>query len=117
MPHDEIFDIRCDLREYEHSDKIDYIGIMVYANREVVFDLSKVAVTSETLDSDELKELVLEKTSVQNVRDIRNEIIISAVIVSVSASVILVLVRRDREEAAAKRAEEKTGQKTMRMKR
>ena len=117
VPHDEIFDIRCDLREYEHSDKIDYIGIMVYANREVVFDLSRVVMTSETLDSNELKELVLEKAGVQNVRDIRNEIIIFAVIVSVSASVILVLVRRDREEAAAKRAEEKNGQKTMRMKR
>lgn len=117
VPHDEIFDIRCDLREYEHSDKIDYIGIMVYANREVVFDLSKVVMTSETLDSDELKEIIEEKESGQDGRDIRNEIIISAVVASVSASVILVLVRRDREEAAAKRAEDKNRQKSMRLKR
>lgn len=95
----EIQRLRCDLTGYEYRNTIDYVGIMVYADYEVVLDLSAVSVSSKTLAEESLAEMFSadkeEPATISN----RLSVIAFIIIISViTVMAVILLIRRDREE-------------------
>ena len=101
----------CDLSGYGGKSETDYIGVMIYADLDVCFELASVEALSRSADSDTLR-LIFEggETDV-GVSEENRALILTAIIVAaaVSAVVIILLVRRDREDReAAERAKAET---------
>lgn len=102
VPFGQTVDARCALHEYENTDQISYVGIMVYANDTVALDLSTVSFNSNTLSQDELNTLFFgeeqEADSMMHFTEIFYILIIT-LILTICAAVLLI--RRDREELEA----------------
>ncbi|MBE6570012.1 MAG: hypothetical protein E7658_07360 [Ruminococcaceae bacterium] len=102
VPFGETVDARCALSEYENADRINYVGVMVYANESVVLDLSSVSVSSSVLNQNELDALFYgseaEADDMANFTEIFYILIITMLLTICAA---LLLIRRDREETEA----------------
>ena len=99
----------CDLSEYEFASSVEYVGVMIYSEKSVHFDLSSVTVCSDTKTDEELYELFNPTTSAVDgayeVYGIGALILIVAVISVVGC---IFFVRRDREDRETMKSDAKT---------
>lgn len=89
--------LTCDLTGYEHRSMVDYVGIMVYANEDVVLDLATVRVGSDTMNEEELRSMFKQQ---KDSLPLNWGAATVAFLLTVGMTVILVilLTRREREE-------------------
>ncbi len=89
----------CDLSDYEFRDKVDYMGIMVYADHEVYLDLSSVKAYSSTLPQSELNALFAPSAE-EDVRtaDWSAIVLVSGIVFVLSVIAAALLIRHDMEE-------------------
>ncbi|MBE6618093.1 MAG: hypothetical protein E7627_09205 [Ruminococcaceae bacterium] len=93
--------VSCDLTGYEHRDEVSYIGVMIYANDNVRFELLSADAYSLTLSDDELADAFTGATEPEADEDPTRTTVIAVVGLLVAALtfiVIILLSRRDREE-------------------
>lgn len=89
----------CDLAEYEFAASVGYIGVMIYSEESVRFDLSRVTVYSDTKTDTELFELFdPAQESADSAYDVYGLGALILIVVTISVVVCIFLVRRDREE-------------------
>ena len=89
----------CDLAEYEFAASVGYIGVMIYSEESVRFDLSRVTVYSDTKTDTELSELFdPAQGSADSAYDVYGLGALILIVVTISVVVCIFLVRRDREE-------------------
>lgn len=115
----EIQRLSCDLSEYKYRSTVDFVGIMVYANHEVSFDLSSVAVSSSTLSDDELRRMFSQAASQSNNDSLAEHDLVSLgafliIIALVTVSAVTLLTRRDREEDELREAAKRANQQNRR---
>ncbi len=111
----EVQTLVCDLSEYEYASSVGYVGVMVYADNSVNFDLSKVLLYSDTKSSEELSSYFnpVSEESEQSM-DWYTLGVFLLIILVVSVSVCVLLLRRDREDAELQRlSERKNGRKSL----
>jgi hypothetical protein len=92
----------CDLGEYEFASSVEYIGVMIYSEESVNFDLSRVTVYSDTKNDAELAELF--NPTADTAGGAYEEYVLGALMLIVAViSVVgcIFFVRRDREDAEA----------------
>lgn len=91
--------LNCDLSEYESRDKIDYIGVMIYADEDINFELLSADAYSFSLSDSELAKAFSgadkEETEPISYAAVATVIVLAA---SLTFVVIILLVRRDRED-------------------
>lgn len=89
----------CDLSDYEYRDRVDYMGIMVYAENEVYLDLSSVKVYSNTLDPAGLEEVFLPSSEDDETAvDLSAVVLVSGIVFALSITAAVLLIRHDAEE-------------------
>lgn len=98
VPYGQVQTYVCDLTEYAFSDKIDYMGILVYGNHETYLDLSCVNACSGTLTHDELEEIFSSPEEEAMTGDRSAVILVSGIVFAVSVSAAILLIRHDTEE-------------------
>jgi hypothetical protein len=91
--------ITCDLGEYEYASAVDYIGVMIYSENSVDFDISKVTVCSDTKTADELYELFYPTENAKD-RTLDKYVVIVVIFIVAVISIVggILLLRRDRED-------------------
>ncbi len=90
----------CDLSGYANRNVTDYIGVMIYAEEDICFELGTVEAVSNSIDGQSLA-AVFEKNAPVAAENSENKSLILTVVViaaAISAVVIILLVRRDRED-------------------
>lgn len=98
VPYGQIRTYVCDLTEYEFSDKVDYMGILVYGNHETYLDLSCVNACSETLAKTDLADIFAAPISDVQSADTSAIVLVSGIVFVVSVSAAILLIRHDFEE-------------------
>lgn len=89
----------CDLSDYEYRDRVDYMGIMVYAENEVCLDLSSVKVYSNTLNPSELAEVFVPASEDNGpLVDLSAVALVSGIVFVLSITAAVMLIRHDVEE-------------------
>jgi len=98
----------CDLSAYEYAYDVSYIGIMVYASRDVYFDLASVTSGSRTFSAEELNEIFSEeaKADIVPAGDMRFVALIIGVVVLATAIVGVSFTKREREEREQRKVNE-----------
>ncbi len=95
----------CDLREYDHAPTTGYVGVMLYGETELVFDLASVRAWSGRLTVGEL-EAIFAQPEPEPPAMYEGEVLTMIILVAISSVCIAVLlVRRDREEEQKEREE------------
>ena len=90
----------CDLSEFASRSTVAYVGIIIYSDEKVTFDLTSVRAMSKTLDNEGVEALItklpeVEKTQLPIVR-ITVVVVISAVVLIAVTRVLIVLKRYDK---------------------
>ena len=80
----------CDLSEFSVHSDTSYVGIIIYSEDKVVFDLTSVRVMSKTLDSEEVKSLI---TKVDEAEKTPLPVVKLTVVAAVTAVILVVVVR------------------------
>ncbi len=111
----------CDLSDYEHRGKVDFLGVMVYAENEVYLDLSSVKVYSGTLDSPGLREVFFPPAADEPPVDLYTAVVTAGIVFTLSLMAIVLLFRHDaeerRERQILRQAEEERRRKRERIRR
>ncbi len=98
----------CDLRQYDHAPTTGYVGVMVYGDRELSFDLASVRAWSSRLTATEL-EAVFTPPEPALPSPYEGEVLTMIILVAISSVCITVLLaRRDREEEQREKEERKS---------
>ncbi len=93
----------CDLRDYDHAPTTGYIGVMLYGETELVFDLASVKAWSGRLTVGEL-DAVFNGPAPEPTAAYEGEVLTMIILVAISSVCIAVLlVRKDREEEQKER--------------
>ncbi len=93
----------CDLRQYTHAPVTGYIGVMLYGETELVFDLSSVKAWSGRLTATELAD-IFTHVEPEAPSPYQGEVLTMLILVGISSVCITVLfIRRDREEEQKER--------------
>ncbi len=117
ITNDTLESFTCDLSEYENRNAVDYIGVMIYADEDICFELGSVEAISYGLDADALSDVFVGSGTVDEDSQRNLSVLFAAAIITavVSAVVIILLVRRDREEReSAERAKAEAESKNKR---
>ena len=89
----------CDLREYVNADRTEYIGVMLYGETDLVFDLASVYACSLEGTEADLQNAFDPAEAVVKETPYATEIFYILILLAVlSVSVGILLFRRDREE-------------------
>jgi len=92
----------CDLGEYEYASSVEYIGVMIYSEESVDFDLSRVSVYSDTRTDEELFDLFNPAPdTVDGAYDVYVLVALILIVAVISVVGCIVFVRRDKEESEA----------------
>ena len=94
----------CSLTDYPSPDKIDYVGVIVYADCDVVLNIGRISVHTSKLTAETLEELLNgTDTDGTNRTDYRLALILCAVTVVLSVGAVAAITRHENEEAEALR--------------
>ena len=94
----------CGLTDYPSPDKIDYVGVIVYADCDVVLNIGRISVHTSKLTAETLEELLNgTDTDGTNRTDYRLALILCAVTVVLSVGAVTAITRHENEEAEALR--------------
>ncbi len=94
----------CDLTQYEHRDRVDFMGIMVYANHDVYLDLASVRAYSNTLSAEELEAVFAPASAEEEIPvDYETIGVVSVIVFLISVSAAVLLIRHDAEERRERR--------------
>ncbi|MBE6614835.1 MAG: hypothetical protein E7631_05990 [Ruminococcaceae bacterium] len=89
----------CDLREYENAARTGYIGVMLYGETGLTFDLSSVQACSNSAGEEEILTLLTPETVTDSGSPYATEIFYIFVLLAVTTIFVSVLLfRREREE-------------------
>lgn len=102
--------VSCDISAYENRDEVSYIGVMIYANDNVRFELLSANAYSRTLSDEELSDAFLGIVDTVVEEDNTRNTVIAVVALFAAALtfiIIILLARRDREDRET-RTESKT---------
>lgn len=97
----------CDLSGFAGRDAVDYVGVMIYADEDVSFELSAVDALSGKISREELRQIFEGKDESDGGLGENKTLVValSFIIAVITAVVVILLVRRDREDReAAERA-------------
>lgn len=99
IPYNEIRSFHCDFSEYEYLDRIDYVGVMVYADGEVYLDISEIHVHSAALSKEQISDIFngVETTVPDDANVRRMTVILCAVAVVLSAAAVVAITRHEKE--------------------
>lgn len=101
----EIQVLSCDLTGYEYRSVVDYIGIMVYADEDIVLDLSSVKLGSGTLSSDALRAMFQQSDEGTVSLDWITAGLFLVLVTTVTVILMIIMTRRDREEDELREAQ------------
>lgn len=93
--------VSCDISAYEHRDEVDYIGVMIYANDDVRFELLSAEANSLTLTAEEIEKVFSGAAVDVTEEDPTKSVVIAVVGLLVAALtfiIIILLSRKDRED-------------------
>jgi len=89
----------CDLAEYSYSGPIDNIGVMLYAQTSLQFDLASIEAVSNVLTTEEMEQLFHPVAAVEPHQTYKMEaLFISVILLALTVCLMILLIRRDREE-------------------
>ena len=89
----------CDLSDYEFRDRVDFLGIMVYADHDVYLDLQSVRAYSNTLFPDEMDAVFSPNPVVPELAvDYETVAVVSVIVFVLSIGAVVLLIRHDAEE-------------------
>lgn len=109
ITYGEVHTVVCDLGEYEFAANVEYVGVMIYSEESVEFDLSSATVYSDTKTDEELYKLFNPTPdSADGAYDVYGIGALILIVAVISVVGCIFFVRRDREERDARRAETKT---------
>ncbi len=108
----EVQSLVCDLSEYTYSAEVEYLGVMIYAEKSADFDLSRVTVYSAEKTDGELYEIFNPMPETEEGLGKYAVAVLLIIVAVVSVIVCILFVRRDREESAKNATSAKmTGEK------
>ena len=105
VPLGEIVTLSCSLTGYAYRHAVDYIGIMVYADEEVVLDLASAASSSDVLTAEDMAAMFTPASE-----EVYGDLAAAAVILGTAAAaaviILILLTHRVREEDERRTAAE-----------
>lgn len=90
--------LSCDLNDFEYRDRVDFIGVMVYADWNVSLEIKNTKLESTVLDNSSIEELFTEKEVVRSEeKNMAAVWILSIVIFIVTAVIVILIMRKEKD--------------------
>ncbi len=102
VPLGQIVTLSCDLTAYEYRHQVDYVGIMLYAQTDVMLDLSTLRLGSDTMTEEQLTQMFAPLTEESTPLPAGTIALILLLIAAFSTVAVLFFLRRDHEEKQAR---------------
>ncbi len=101
VPLGEIVTLSCDLTDFAYRHQVDYVGIMLYAQTDVMLDLSTLRLGSDFLTEEQLAQMFAPITEEDTPIPVETVVLVLLFVGALSTVAVLFFLRRDHEERQA----------------